>query len=165
MADQSTDFGKLLALGSAGAAAEIGKGEDYLQTVKGIELPMHDPRFGPGFARTYAVDPTPARHIKGGLGIQHMKTPDDSKYRVENTGQADLLATATQEIINTTGGGVLYQPNDAPTLASALKSLLLDKEKTAALGLRGRAAVQKKYALDTITKKMVKVYEKSLDLR
>jgi glycosyltransferase involved in cell wall biosynthesis len=72
---------------------------------------------------------------------------------------------AFPEIINTTGGGVLYQPNDAPTLASALKSLLLDKEKTAALGLRGRAAVQKKYALDTITKKMVKVYEKSLDLR
>ena len=72
---------------------------------------------------------------------------------------------AFPEIINTTGGGVLYQPNDAPTLASALKSLLLDREKTAALGLRGRAAVQKKYALDTITKKMVKVYEKSLDLR
>ena len=103
MADQSTDFGKLLALGSAAAAAKIDKGGDYLQTVKGIELPMHDPRFGPGFARTYAVDPTPARHVKGGLGIQHMQTPDDSKYNVQDTGQADLRATVTQEIINTAG--------------------------------------------------------------
>jgi glycosyltransferase involved in cell wall biosynthesis len=72
---------------------------------------------------------------------------------------------AYPEIVSATGGGVLYQPNDAPTLASALKSLLLDREKTAALGSRGRAGVQKKYGLDTITKKMVKVYEKSLDLR
>jgi glycosyltransferase involved in cell wall biosynthesis len=72
---------------------------------------------------------------------------------------------AFPEIVNTTGGGILYQPNDAPTLASALKSLLLDREKTAALGSRGRAAVQRTYGLDTIAKKMVKVYEKSLDLR
>jgi aldehyde:ferredoxin oxidoreductase len=103
MADQSTEFGKLLALGSAGAAERIGKGTEYLVAVKGIELPMHDPRLGPGFARTYAVDPTPARHVKGGLGIQHMQTPDPSKYKAEGSGEPDLRATAAQEVINTAG--------------------------------------------------------------
>jgi aldehyde:ferredoxin oxidoreductase len=103
MADQSTEFGKLLALGSARAAEKIGRGSEYLVTVKGIELPMHDPRLGPGFSRTYAVDPTPARHIKGGLGIQHIRTPDPSKYHAEGSGEPDLRATAAQEIINTAG--------------------------------------------------------------
>jgi aldehyde:ferredoxin oxidoreductase len=103
MADQSTEFGKLLALGSAGAAEKIGKGAEYLVTVQGIELPMHDPRLGPGFSRTYAVDPTPARHVKGGLGIQHMQSPDPSKYNTEGSGEPDLRATAAQEIINTAG--------------------------------------------------------------
>ena len=103
MAGQSTEFGKLLALGSARAAERIGKGTEYLVTVKGIELPMHDPRLGPGFARTYATDPTPARHVKGGLGIQHMQTPDPSKYNAEGSGEPDLRATAAQEIINTAG--------------------------------------------------------------
>jgi aldehyde:ferredoxin oxidoreductase len=103
MADQSTEFGKLLALGSAGAAEKIGKGSEYLVTVKGIELPMHDPKLGPGFSRTYAVDPTPARHVKGGLGIEHMKKKDPSKYDAEGSGEPDLRATAVQEIINTAG--------------------------------------------------------------
>jgi len=103
MADQSTEFGELLALGSAGAAKKIGKGSEYLVTVKGIELPMHDPRLGPGFARTYSIDPTPARHVKGGLGIMHMQMPDPSKYNAEGSGEPDLHATAVQEIINTAG--------------------------------------------------------------
>jgi aldehyde:ferredoxin oxidoreductase len=103
MADQSTEFGKLLALGSAGAAEKIGKGSEYLVTVKGIELPMHDPKLGPGFSRTYAVDPTPARHVKGGLGIEHMKKKGLSKYDAEGSGKSDLRATAVQEIINTAG--------------------------------------------------------------
>ena len=64
---------------------------------------MHDPRLGPGFSRTYAVDPTPARHVKGSLGIQHMQMTDPSKYNPEGSGEADLRATVAQEIINTSG--------------------------------------------------------------
>jgi aldehyde:ferredoxin oxidoreductase len=103
MADQSTEFGRLLALGSAGAAKKLGKGQEYLVAVKGIELPMHDPRLGPGFARTYAVDPTPARHVKGGLGMRHMQQPDPSKYKAEGSGLSDLKATAAQEVTNAAG--------------------------------------------------------------
>jgi aldehyde:ferredoxin oxidoreductase len=103
MADQSTAFGQLLALGSARAAEKIGKGAEYLVAVKGIELPMHDPKLGPGFSRTYAIDPTPARHVKGGLGIMHMKSPDPSKYNPEGSGEPDLHATAVQEVLNAAG--------------------------------------------------------------
>jgi aldehyde:ferredoxin oxidoreductase len=103
MADQSTEFGKLLAQGSAGAAAKLGKGEEYLVTVKGIELPMHDSRFAPGLARTYIYDPTPGRHVKGGLGLQQMMNPEADKYNYEGTGEPDVLATAATEIVNTAG--------------------------------------------------------------
>jgi len=103
MADQSTAFGQLLALGSARAAEKIGKGAEYLVAVKGVELPMHDPKLGPGFARTYAVDPTPGRHVKGGLGIMHMKSPDPSKYNPEGSGEPDLHATVVQEVLNAAG--------------------------------------------------------------
>ena len=68
IADQ-TGFGKVLALGSAAAAEKLGKGGEYLQTVLGIEIPMHDAKLGPGFARTYQFDATPARHVKGGAGL------------------------------------------------------------------------------------------------
>ena len=64
---------------------------------------MHDPRLGPGFSRTYALDPTPARHVKGGLGIMHMQMPEPSKYNPEGSGKPDLRATVVQEIINTAG--------------------------------------------------------------
>jgi aldehyde:ferredoxin oxidoreductase len=93
----------LLAHGSARAAEKIGKGAEYLVTVKGIELPMHDPKLGPGFARTYAVDPTPGRHVKGGLGLMHMMSPDPSKYNPEGSGEPDLHATVVQEVLNAAG--------------------------------------------------------------
>jgi aldehyde:ferredoxin oxidoreductase len=103
MADQSTAFGKLLALGSERAAKKIGKGFEYLNTIKGVELPMHDPRFAPGFSRTYAIDPTPARHVKGGVGLPQMMTPGDAKYNYQDTGKEDLRMTTWQEIMNCSG--------------------------------------------------------------
>lgn len=98
MADQSTEFGKLLALGSRGAAKKLGKGFECLVTVDGIELPMHDPRLCPGFARTYYVDPTPSRHVKGGLGLFQL-----FMQTKESTGPQDVAATAEAEMIGSTG--------------------------------------------------------------
>jgi aldehyde:ferredoxin oxidoreductase len=102
IADQK-GFGKVLALGSAGAAKKLGKGAKYLQTVRGIELPMHDPRFSPGFARTYQYDPTPARHVKGGLGIPDFRSSPEVKYNYEGRGQMDTEVTFSKEIVNTSG--------------------------------------------------------------
>lgn len=69
------------------------------------------------------------------------------------------------EIIRATGGGLLYSPNDAPTLASNLRSLLLDRKKRAALSRSGRAAVRKLYSQQAVARKLATVYEKSLELR
>ncbi len=96
-------FGKILALGSAKAAVKLGKGAEYLQTVRGIEIPMHDPRFSPGFARTYQYDPTPGRHVKGGLGIPDFRASNEVKYGYGDRGQMDVGITCGTEISNASG--------------------------------------------------------------
>ncbi len=101
MAD-GTGFGAVLALGSQGAADKLGKGHSYLQTVRGIELPMHDPRLYPGLARTYQYDPTPARHVKGGIGFDQGGMGPE-KYETKGTGPADVEATAFTEMFNSAG--------------------------------------------------------------
>ena len=118
-----TGFGKVLALGSAGAAKKLGKGIEYLQTVRGIELPMHDPRFSPGFARTYQYDPTPGRHVKGGLGLAEMHAPSEVKYSYEGKGEKDVAATSRTEITNASGlcafGNFCLPPNAAINFIAA----------------------------------------------
>ena len=55
--------GDLLADGVKKAAEKIGKGsEKYSIHAGGQELPMHDPRFDPGFLTAYELEPTPGRH-------------------------------------------------------------------------------------------------------
>lgn len=95
-------IGKILMKGSMHAAKELGKGEEFLQTASGIELPMHDPKLAPGYARTYQFDPTPGRHVKGGLGGAQMMGAID-KYNYDETGYLDVKMTAGQEIINAAG--------------------------------------------------------------
>jgi aldehyde:ferredoxin oxidoreductase len=99
----SAGFGAVLALGSQGAADKLGKGHEYLQTVRGIELPMHDPRLLPGLARTYQYDPTPARHVKGGFGFNQMGMTGPEKYKTEGTGPADVQGVAFTEMFNSAG--------------------------------------------------------------
>lgn len=56
-------IGDVLAEGVQIAAARIGRGaEAYAVHVGGVEPPMHDPKFDPGFAPVYGCDPTPGRH-------------------------------------------------------------------------------------------------------
>ena len=100
IADQ-TGFGRTLALGSAAAAEKLGKGAEYLQTVRGIELPMHDPKLAPGYARTYQYDPSPGRHVKGGMWQGQANKP--TKYDVSNTGATDVLMTSRMELLQVSG--------------------------------------------------------------
>ena len=102
IADQ-TGFGNFLALGSARASKKMGKGAEYLQTVQGIELPMHDPRFLPGLARIYQYDPTPGRHVKGGLGFTELWAPAEVRYNYEGKGQPDVEYTCATEVLNASG--------------------------------------------------------------
>jgi aldehyde:ferredoxin oxidoreductase len=117
IADQM-GFGAALALGSEHAAARLGKGSEYLQTVRGMELGMHDPRFSPGFGRTYQHDPTPGRHIKGGLGLGESAAPAEVRYDYASKGHADMAAACHSEIISTSGlcifGGAFAMTPDVP---------------------------------------------------
>jgi len=101
-----TGFGVTLALGSQAAADRLGKGHEYLQTARGIELPMHDPRLMPGLARTYQYDPTPGRHVKGTIGWEQMGLGPE-KYQTEGSGPGDVAATAFIEVLNS-GGFCLF---------------------------------------------------------
>jgi aldehyde:ferredoxin oxidoreductase len=122
IADQK-GFGKMLALGSEAAAKQLGKGSEYLQTARGIELPMHDPRFAPGFARTYRYDPTPGRHVKGSTGMMEMNAPPDVKYNTENRGPRDAQATYETELQNCAGlcafSGFAMPPDAMPRYIAA----------------------------------------------
>ncbi|NLJ58321.1 MAG: aldehyde ferredoxin oxidoreductase family protein [Tissierellia bacterium] len=92
--------GAVLTNGTVYAAKHWGVGEEFLQTASGIELPMHDPKFAPGLARTYKYDPTPGRHTKGGAGFPQMMSTDPSKYIYEGTGELDVQITANTEVMN-----------------------------------------------------------------
>ena len=58
-------IGELLSLGSRELARKVGKGaEDYAMEVKGLELPMHDPRGFHGMGLNYAVSTRGACHLQ-----------------------------------------------------------------------------------------------------
>jgi aldehyde:ferredoxin oxidoreductase len=64
IASRAGKLGGLLSLGSAAAAASIGKGSEYTVHSKGLEVPAHDPRGGGhGLALAYAVSPRGACHV------------------------------------------------------------------------------------------------------
>lgn len=96
-------IGLILNKAARGAAGHFGKGFEYLVDASGIEIPQHDPRLAPGLARTYQYDPTPGRHVKGGLGIGHGNMPPAEKYSFEGTGDKDVEGVIDQEIINAGG--------------------------------------------------------------
>ena len=63
-----------------------------------------------------------------------------------------------EELIETTGGGVLYEPNDAQALADALESLLLDADYALKLGARGRRGIVENFDVMQTAQNMVRIY-------
>ncbi|MEZ4510997.1 MAG: aldehyde ferredoxin oxidoreductase family protein [Chloroflexota bacterium] len=64
-------FGDILAEGSAKAADRLGKGHEYLLTIKGQELPAHMPQVKRSLALIYAVNP---------FGADHQSSEHDPSY-------------------------------------------------------------------------------------
>jgi glycosyltransferase involved in cell wall biosynthesis len=62
------------------------------------------------------------------------------------------------ELMEALGGGVLYEPNDAETLARTLGELLENAERRAELGRRGRESVMRSFSLEVMAKKLLEVY-------
>ena len=69
-------------------------------------------------------------------------------------------AGAFPEVVKDTGGGITYKPNTSDKLAEALRSLLLDPEKTDKLGRQGRDSVLKRYSIGYMVKNLDKIYKK-----
>jgi aldehyde:ferredoxin oxidoreductase len=112
-------IGDLLAEGAQVAAAKIGRGaEKFAMHVGGEMLPMHDPRFAPGWGATYVSDPTPARHTRGGTQFIESGMADPTifipwglkevpskleKYNPAGKGKIHALMVARQYIVETSG--------------------------------------------------------------
>ena len=110
-------IGDLLAEGSQRAAAKIGNGsEEYLTTVKGMEMAMHDPRHMAGMRASYLLAPT---------GGDHMRQTGDKNGLRNQVGMCHFLAyddDQTAQILNAvTGWGV----DAAEMVATAHRGLTL----------------------------------------
>ncbi len=77
-------------------------------------------------------------------------------------------ASAFPEILEATGGGVLYEPTRGETangqlLATALEALLADREEATTLGLRGRYAVEREYSLTRLAARLAETTREMID--
>jgi aldehyde:ferredoxin oxidoreductase len=107
-------FGALLADGCREAAKRIGKGsEKFAMHVGGQEIPMHDPRFAPGYGTTYILDPAPGRHTHGGtMGVEwgrvnprftHLNLPEVKPHDYKNKGDLHRVYASWQHMISAVG--------------------------------------------------------------
>ena len=69
---------------------------------------------------------------------------------------------AFPEVIESSGGGVIYEENTPEKLTEALASLILNEEKLQELSTTGLAGVKVHFDIHAQAKKMVAVYECAL---
>lgn len=62
------------------------------------------------------------------------------------------------EFIETSGGGLLFEPGNAEDLAAGLRRLIEDRAYAAELGQKGRAAVQKVFNAETMARETAAIY-------
>ena len=67
------------------------------------------------------------------------------------------------EFVETTHGGIIYDPNDSETLAKSIASLLSDPNRLRKLGEQGRRVVLERFSMGNMAKDIVKVYEEVLN--
>jgi glycosyltransferase involved in cell wall biosynthesis len=67
------------------------------------------------------------------------------------------------ELVGDTGGGLIVEPNNASSLAAALKELILDPARAAELGHRGQTAVHARYHADRLAHDTIALYRHLLD--
>ena len=68
-------------------------------------------------------------------------------------------AGAFPELVATTGGGIIYDPNDSVELAAALESLLLNPERAKALGEIGRQKVLQNFSIEKTAEATLAIYK------
>lgn len=65
---------------------------------------------------------------------------------------------AFPELLELTGGGVLYDGNTPEALAGAMEPLLRDRARARDLGARGREVASREFGIETMAERMAKVY-------
>jgi glycosyltransferase involved in cell wall biosynthesis len=68
---------------------------------------------------------------------------------------------AFPELVETTGGGVLYDPQKPAALTDALDQILLAAERRTALSAAGKSAVKERFSAQAMAEKMVKLFEQA----
>jgi len=66
---------------------------------------------------------------------------------------------AFPEIVELTGGGLIYKENNPEALASSLEQLLKDPEKLDQLSRQGKVGVEEHFHIDMQAERMVKIYQ------
>src|SRR6185503_10595809 len=66
---------------------------------------------------------------------------------------------AFPELVESTGGGLLYDPKNPSALADTLEELLLKPDRQRSLGQAGRVAVAKNFSAPAMAEQMVKVWQ------
>jgi len=110
-------------------------------------------------------DPDSRREFLGSLSVLSVPAPRGAAF---GTFILEALAAgvpvvqprvgAFPELLEATGGGVLYEPNDAATLARVAGALLGDAGRRAELARIGRESVVKNFSLEKMAAEMVEVY-------
>ena len=131
-------IGAILMNGSRWAANHFGKGFDQLVVASGIEEPQHDSRLAYGLARTYQYDPTPGRHVKGGIG-QFTTHSAGHTFDYRGTGYTDMNGVSNTEI-NNSSGFCMFGANtpgaNARIQVEAVTGFKLSPAEWLAMGLR-----------------------------
>jgi glycosyltransferase involved in cell wall biosynthesis len=66
---------------------------------------------------------------------------------------------AFPEIVETTGGGILVEPNSPQALADGLRSLMENSERRKSLGQKGKESVHKKFSDEIMAEATVQVFK------
>ncbi len=67
------------------------------------------------------------------------------------------------ELVEDTGGGILYDPGDPTALAEAITGLAADRDRAAAIGRRGLEAVRDRYHDALMAERMARLYRRTAD--
>jgi glycosyltransferase involved in cell wall biosynthesis len=66
---------------------------------------------------------------------------------------------AFPEMIDDTGGGLLFEPGNTASLAAALKRMILDRDFAAQCGRGAQQVVHQRYNAETMAQRMIELYE------
>jgi glycosyltransferase involved in cell wall biosynthesis len=113
----------------------------------------------------WEFDGAKRKEFLASLSVLSVPTPKGSAF---GTSILEVLAAGVPvvqprlgpftELVEATGGGMLYEPNDAATLARTLGEMVADGERRAEFGRKGREGVVKGFTTEHMAEKMIEVY-------